>query len=649
MRIKVGDTFLDMDNSIIAQTYAVNQIGSIETRQGGFSNNFTLPLTANNQYILGIPGDINSASRNPYTKVDATLYDNGIPVADGYLKYQVVNRTTIQVSFFSDNSDWFNAIKGKKLSDLDLSAYDHDYTYTNAVTAINADKDSGYTYPLIDYGEFGAAADLKAAINQIYPGMFLLSVINQIFYDIGWKISGEVTEHPLYKRMFIPFSGKAFSHSAAYISENSETTAKDVDQLFGTGGSNATWAGGGTNINSPVDGTFNIVVQLNVDEADIIFPPINYDVDINVNGSPIKQIVNSTLFDQIIIVTADNVELVTADNVTVTVRSGANLVNIFATSSDISLLMTPLIAEGTEIQMASIMPDIKQSDLLKYVAFIFGGIFQANNNSKTVTLSFFRSIIGNTTNASDWSDKIDSGGEVDFTELLSGYASKSIITYKEDTNDEELQAYENETGERFGQGQIDIANEHIEGLKTIYEAPFSPMININSFSNKIYIPQIRYKTAAGELEVTPSPKIGILSTNIGVDLLTLDAYADLEITNVADSSSSTVTDIPFLWFAKTTYTIETDALIDSLAFDQIAFPNVVGEPLKDRFLGDYEEILNSVKYLKANFHLTEVDINVLDFTIPVYIERYKAYFYISKINNFQGSRRVTECELVKIG
>ena len=75
MRLKVGNDFLDQNESIIAQTFAVNEIGSIQTRQGGFSNNFTLPLTAKNRKILGFPDNINSSSRNPYVKVEATLFD----------------------------------------------------------------------------------------------------------------------------------------------------------------------------------------------------------------------------------------------------------------------------------------------------------------------------------------------------------------------------------------------------------------------------------------------------------------------------------------------------------------------------------------------------------------------------------------------
>lgn len=142
MRIKIGDDFLDLyDNERIAQTFAVNSIGDITTRQGGFSNDFVIPMTGKNKEILGYPNDPNSNSRNPYTKVNATLYDRSAPIADGYLRFQSVDDNNLKAAFFSDNAAWFNLIKDKSLKDLDLSDYDHTWDYSTIAAAINADKE----------------------------------------------------------------------------------------------------------------------------------------------------------------------------------------------------------------------------------------------------------------------------------------------------------------------------------------------------------------------------------------------------------------------------------------------------------------------------------------------------------------------------
>jgi len=316
-----------------------------------------------------------------------------------------------------------------------------------------------------------------------------------------------------------------------------------------------------------------------------------------------------------------------------------------ATGTFMEVNLKGAMIEDSTIEMSRVVPTkMKQSDLIRYIFFIFGIVAQANTNSKTITANFFKSIKGNLGSAVDWSDKIDMSKtkEIDFTQLLDKYKSVSVLGYKEDPNDNELKAYEVETGQTFGQGQFDIDNEHIQGIDTIYEAPFSSMININSFNFEMYIPQIRWLNSVGAKEVNPVPKIALIETGLDVDLLSRQAASTFSYGgNVAST-------IPFCWFVKTGYTTETDLFDDSLAFDQVAFPNANGEPMKDRFLGDYEDILNSMKYLKAFFRLTEVDISELDFTLPVYIEHYKGYFFISQILNFEGSKQVTEAELTKI-
>lgn len=654
MRIKIADDILDsFRDEIIAQNYGVNEIGDIATRQGGFSNEFTIPLTAKNRDILGIPDDINSTSRNPYIKVDASLVDQGTIVATGYLRFQTVSNNEIKVSFFSDNVEWFSLVKDKSLRDLDLSELDHDWTVANIEAAITADKSSGYTYPLIDYGDFTDLTVLTVESDEMFPAVFISTIVSRMFFEIGWKEDGEMIDHPLYKRMVIPFSGKSFSHTQAYIDDNSLSFDKVLEQTAGPMGTNPAviiWVDFfQTDLSPVVPGTYDIIVQLEIDDASIPLPPTTYTVEILLNGTPIKTLAGLDTYGSVIAITHEGQFLVTSDVITVELFSVTNNIIIKAPLSNTAFNLLAPISAGSEIQVSSIMPDIKQSDLLNYLAFVFGAVPQANNLSKTVSFGLFRSIKLNIPNALDWSTKIDmsKSESIDFTQLLTKYKSISILRYAEDDNDAELSSYAAETDRTFGDGQLDIDNEHIAGKATIYEAPFSPMININSFDNTMYIPQIRFKVSGGD-DLEPEPKIAVLSTNFSVDTLSIGLYSELTINDAEGGASDTVASIPFCWFTKVEYISEIDDLLDSLAFDQILFPNVVGDPLIDRFLADYEEILNSVKFSEAFFHLNETDITGLDFLIPIFVDHYKAYFYISKISNYEGSDKTTKAELVKI-
>lgn len=661
MRIKVGDDTLDSyRNEIIAQNYAVNEIGDIATRQGGFSNEFDVPLTAKNREILGVPDDINSTSRNPYEKVDASLVDQGTTVATGYLRYQTVEEDNqIKVSFFSDNVEWFSLLKDKTLNDLDLSEFNHDWDAVAIEASINADKSSGYTYPLIDYGELKELTTLTIDVSQIFPCIFCSTLVTKMFFDIGWKVEGEMIDSPKYQRMVIPFSAKSFSHDQDYIDDFSSVVPKDVDQIAGSGGTNPatmTWEGGIVSVDPLVNGFYQITVRLNIDDASIIFPPTTYDVEVTIGVTTIILETGLDTYGEVIefTYTVDGSDVFgfltpTFHPLQVIVTCAVNSMTILSSDSSVTFDLLPKIAAGSEIQFSQIVPNITQSDFLKYLVFIFGAVPQANNLSKTVNFGFFRSIKGNIPNALDWSSKLDisKSRSIDFTELLDKYKSISTLRYADDDNDNELTSYAADTDRTFGDGQFDIDNEHIAGKETIYEAPFSPMININSFNNTMYIPQIIFKVT-GENDVEPAPKIALLSENISVSTLSSGRYADLIINDDDEYTTVSIPSIPFCWFAKTKYIATVDLFLDSLDFDHIQLPNPVGLPIIDQFLKDYEEILNSVKYKKDFFHLTETDINELNFLIPIFIDRYKAYFYISKTNNYKGSLETTEAELVKI-
>jgi len=62
---------------------------------------------------------------------------------------------------------------------------------------------------------------------------------------------------------------------------------------------------------------------------------------------------------------------------------------------------------------------------------------------------------------------------------------------------------------------------------------------------------------------------------------------------------------------------------------------------------DVNHLLVNARVLEAEFNLTEWDIEQLDLFNPVYIQKYRAWFYISKISNFVAGK-LTKVELIKI-
>ena len=56
--------------------------------------------------------------------------------------------------------------------------------------------------------------------------------------------------------------------------------------------------------------------------------------------------------------------------------------------------------------------------------------------------------------------------------------------------------------------------------------------------------------------------------------------------------------------------------------------------------------MNKPKVLTAYFKLSPIDILQFNFAIPVWIDYYQSYFYVNKIEEYQGE--ITKVELIKI-
>ena len=427
-----------------------------------------------------------------------------------------------------------------------------------------------------------------------------------------------------------------------------------ISNSFTSSGS-VDWSGYGTDVNVTNEGVYNIQVNLNYSWTTGTANQLIFRI--RKNGTNIysvqRDVVNNNTGEVILI--SNNELLSPTDDIDVFCEvafAGNGLATIEGT---LNIISQADYVSGSEIIMSSTMPDISQADFIKYIFFSFGVVPQPDNYSKTVSLDFFKEIEDNIPNAVDWSKKLDTSKSIntDFTELLNKYSRESILNYEEDEDDAELSSYKAETKLNFGQGQINIDNDHLDPRKEIYKSPYSPMINILSFNNELYIPQIKYWQYDDDesdfvKEFKPSPKIALITDDIDWTDLTIGFADTFKVNSTGSSSSFIVSNVPFCWFVKTPYITEVNSYDFSLAYDQVQFPNVTDSTLIETYIEDYEKVLNTMKYVKAYFRINEVDINNLDFLTPVYIDRFKSYFYINKIKNYQGANKITEVELIKL-
>lgn len=241
----------------------------------------------------------------------------------------------------------------------------------------------------------------------------------------------------------------------------------------------------------------------------------------------------------------------------------------------------------TYYPIGSNLPDISVVDFIKQICWLFG-LFAIKSDTGVYFISVNK-IIDNKDKAVDWSKKLVPTGwtakETSYT--FGDFAQKNYLRYEENEN------------AKSADGYMVVQNKTLDHEKDLVKLPY---------------------TAGGDngdMRAVPYFKWSEDGTTV-------------ELEDCGDRIMQLV--ISFDSQGKE------DARLD---FSDLKFQNLVS-----RFgLSSYQDLIKSPFVIKDTFRLTEIDLKNLDYTIPVYIERYAAFFAIISIKS-QGD--YSECELLKL-
>lgn len=237
--------------------------------------------------------------------------------------------------------------------------------------------------------------------------------------------------------------------------------------------------------------------------------------------------------------------------------------------------------------IGSNLPDISVVDFIKQICWLFG-LFAIKSDTGVSFISVNK-IIDNRDKAVDWSKKLVPTGwtakETSYT--FGDFAQKNYFRYEENEN------------AKSADGYMVVQNNTLDHEKDLVKLPY---------------------TAGGDngdMRAVPYFKWS-------------DDGTIVELEDCGDRIMQLV--ISFDSQGKE------DARLD---FSDLKFQNRVS-----RFgLSSYQGLIKSPFVIKDTFRLTEIDLKNLDYSIPVYIERYAAFFAIISIRS-QGD--YSECELLKL-
>lgn len=283
--------------------------------------------------------------------------------------------------------------------------------------------------------------------------------------------------------------------------------------------------------------------------------------------------------------------------------------NYSYTPEDIDLSKSTTTAGSYQIDVMSNLPDISCMTFLKALYFMIGAFPSVDNNGNIFPL-YYSTIENNVKNgiAHDWSKKLsnDSVGlpsKISYT--VSGFAQNNYYLLKNDTLENESSKDEEEDVYAIGIGCIPVNNETLDKSKTIIQVPFygAYLKNNKKPLNPAGIIKFWYINDEGKAETKEAkPHIGIIK-------------------ELPKSGTNTV------WMGMSIWN----------GFNYIH---------EDDNYSYLSKIISNPAIIIENFILNEFDLENIDYSVPIYLQKYNAYFAIVSIT--RDSKGVCKCELIKL-
>jgi hypothetical protein len=218
--IYIEDQRLDLTQDISAElTYSIDEIQDFGTRNTSFSKTIILPGNANNNKIFGHVFDFNRSTPydpeeqnygynfNPAATARCVILIDKIQVFKGVLRLLeiVIDNQLIEYecAVFGELGGFVSALGNNRLENLDFSAYNIAWNFTNIQNSWNNVTGGGVYFPLIDYGGLSGNKvdfDFKA----FRPAFYVREILNKIITASGYTWDFPLISTALFDRLVIP-------------------------------------------------------------------------------------------------------------------------------------------------------------------------------------------------------------------------------------------------------------------------------------------------------------------------------------------------------------------------------------------------------------------------------------------------------------
>ena len=256
------DKQVDLDSDVVIPlNYAIADIRNPEAKNSTFSKTISLPGTVNNNeifsFLFNTSVTVNSSGTyqydlgfDPNLKSECVILYEGAEIFRGYLELNKIVKiddysVRYEVTCTGNLVNLFFSIGEKFLSDVNLSEYNHNYTYDvqkaswnnyiykNGTTQAFSYGD-GYVYPYIDYAMNN---DTDWKVTHFRPAVYVYTILKKIFNSEGFSWTSTFLESSLFKKLIIPYTQGQSLLSNAQILSRTFRASSTSDLSINTSGS----------------------------------------------------------------------------------------------------------------------------------------------------------------------------------------------------------------------------------------------------------------------------------------------------------------------------------------------------------------------------------------------------------------------------
>ena len=650
----------------LRMTFQAADFGEAGSGSGSFSTTCNVPITPQVIEALGFSIVPNAtALLSAYKSIKARILQDENEIDKGFIRIDEDNATKkeLKITFYGRNVDWFTALGDKTLKELNLSEYDH--IKTNQ--AINELRTTGYVYLPVDYGTLKTKSSATINDDEIWPAVFVNRLVQQIFKEANYKVRGTIFDKGEFNRLLIPFS----------LEEVNMPLQTQINLFVRTANNNRNYQFPAyslgterilelnTNSNFILQG-YGLRLQDNYNSWNTSTYVYTSAARINVrpfvNGFIFLENINTgdTEFTTQFIL-KKNGSIIQTKNITIGVDWPAfnfndvlleindtltfyiifNTEYTYASYNNLYIELTPVLElpNLAKYELNTFLPNMKQSALIEYLFLIYGIIPSFDKATNTVVLDSISDLTVN--GAEQWTGKLDQSQSIEYKyfDFVSDYAKRNNCIYTEDEDDTETTAYKNTYLEIYGSGSLDIDNDFLDGEKDYFEAPFNPTKQRKVFTG---VANLNFQL----------PYIFKKDGDVGRILLFAGHRSVSELSNgiisTINKGGANVSTIPYSYFIPPlTININDPITLVHLGFDNPKDEYSPSTSIIQRTYYNLEKVLNKPISITCSLRLSAYDISRLKFNRLKYIQELGGYFYLNKVNQYDGSGEATECELIK--